>query len=322
MANLKIWIVLLTCMAFAVMASGQTPFDLHHRLSEPVEHLQDTKVDSTVDSSLVVQAEKDSVSIDTSSTLSVIDTTKASKSTPPINRRDLDNNDEGTTESPVSPSSELSEQRKRNLIFGTFILLVLYLTVVISFRRSVVNEIFRSILNDNYLNLLLRKLRSRGLSQFVFLYFFSVINGGLFLFLVSEQTELISLEVNLLTISAVIAAIYLVRHLTLGLLAGIFPIEKPMYQYSFTILIFNLFLGLILFPANLFIAFSPDILINYFIYFALSIITLFYFLRQLRGLFIAAPLLSQYKFHFLLYLCTIEIAPLAVLYKFFQPYFS
>ena len=216
----------------------------------------------------------------------------------------------------------LSQQRKQNLIFGTFILLVLYLTVVISFRRSVVNEIFRSILNDNYANLLLRKLRSRGLSQFVFLYFFSVINGGLFLFLVSEQTDMFYLGVNLLTISAIIGGIYLLRHFSLYFIAGIFPVEKPINQFSFTILIFNLFLGLILFPVNLFIAFSPDIFTIYSIYFALSIIGLFYFLRQLRGLFIAAPLVSQNKFHFLLYLCTIEVAPLAVLYKFFHPYFS
>jgi hypothetical protein len=54
----------------------------------------------------------------------------------------------------------------------------------------------------------------------------------------------------------------------------------------------------------------------------LILIILFYISRQLRGLFIAMPYIFSYKFHFLLYLCTIEIAPLAVLYKFFQPYFS
>jgi len=309
-------------MGYAVTASSQTPFDLHHRLDKPVETLPNTKVDSTSNSPELAPGKKDSLPADTFSTISKIENTITDTQAPPSSNPELRMDNDSLKKSLESPSSTLSKQRKRNLIFGTFILLVLYLTVVISFRRSVVNEIFRSILNDNYLNLLLRKLRSRGLSQFVFLYFFSIINGGLFIFLISEQTELISLEVNLLSISVVIAAIYFIRHISLALLASIFPIEKTLNQYSFTILIFNLFLGLILFPANLFIAFSPDVLTIYFIYFALFISVLFYFLRQLRGLFIAAPILSQYKFHFLLYLCTIEIAPLAVLYKFFQPYFS
>ncbi len=322
MANIRIWIFLLICMGYAVTASSQTPFDLHHRLDKPVETLPKTKVDSTADSTELASRKKDSLPSDSVPPVSNIENTKTAPQAPSSSNPELGMDNVSVKKSPLSPSFSLSKQRKRNLIFGTFILLVLYLTVVISFRRSVVNEIFRSILNDNYLNLLLRKQRSRGLSQFIFLYFFSIINGGLFIFLISEQTELVSLEVNLLSISVVIAAIYFMRHISLALLASIFPIEKTLSQYSFTILIFNLFLGLILFPVNLFIAFSPDILTIYFIYFALFITILFYLLRQLRGLFIAAPLLSQYKFHFLLYLCTIEIAPLAVLYKFFQPYFS
>ncbi|NBC25062.1 MAG: DUF4271 domain-containing protein [Bacteroidetes bacterium] len=290
------------------MLTSQTPFDLDHRLPKTKEIPKSTVRDSS---------EEGQVLISDTSGLEGGDIESPSR--------------KGNQEKAILPENmqkeqkkplPLSQQRKQNLIFGTFILLVLYLTVVISFRRSVVNEIFRSILNDNYANLLLRKLRSRGLSQFVFLYFFSVINGGLFLFLVSEQTNMFDLGVNLLTISAIIGGIYLLRHFVLYLVAGIFPLEKPINQFSFTILIFNLFLGLILFPINLFIAFSPDIFTIYSIYFALAIIGLFYFLRQLRGLFIASPLVSQNKFHFLLYLCTIEIAPLAVLYKFFHPYFS
>ncbi len=313
MAKLKIYVILLICIGYIQSISSQSPFDLRHRLEQPKQTSQDSFAspppvknpfqipsDSLAESDSLGRREVN-ISIDTGA--------------PKVGEK-VDSAHEADDTLP------LSSQRKSNLIFGTFILLVLYLTVVISFRRSVVNEIFRSILNDNYLNLLLRKLRSRGLSQFVFLYFFSIINGGLFLFLVSEQTNYLSLEVNLLTISVMLGLIYTVRHLSLGFIGGIFPIEKTVYQFSFTILIFNLFLGLILFPVNLFIAFSPDALTIYFIYLALFLIGLFYILRQLRGLFIAAPLLSQHKFHFLLYLCTIEIAPLAVLYKFFQPYFS
>jgi len=314
----KVWILLLICFGQITSALSQTPFDLHHRLSEKELVSQRITEDTLAEREFSIERD----SLERKSDIASLKDTSSVAQAAPSDLEKISSEDQPTNDITDPASSPMNQQRKRNLIFGTFILLVLYLTVVISFRRSVVNEIFRSILNDNYLNLLLRKLRSRGLSQFVFLYFFSIINGGLFLFLVSEKTDYFSLKVNLLTISSLIAAIYLIRHLTFWLLASIFPLEKPVYQFSFTILIFNLFLGLILFPVNLFIAFSPAILTIYFIYFALISIGLFYILRQLRGLFIAAPWLSQYKFHFLLYLCTIEIAPLAVLYKFFHPYFS
>ena len=213
-------------------------------------------------------------------------------------------------------------QSKRNLIFGTFIILTLFLTVVISFNRQVVNHIIRSILNDNFMNMLHRDQKGRWSMQFVFLYIFFIANISLFIFLMVDQWQFDKFKANLLILSLIIGGIYFIKHSTLSFLGNTFNIERETGQFSFTIMLFNIFLGLLLLPINLFIAFAPYDISNFFIYTALIVIGLTFILRQLRGLFIANRFLLNHQFHFLLYLCTVEIAPILVLIKFFQPYFN
>ena len=48
---------------------------------------------------------------------------------------------------------------------------------------------------------------------------------------------------------------------------------------------------------------------------ALPMSGLTYIFRSLRGLFVAGRFLAFHKFHFLLYICTVEIAPVLILIK-------
>jgi hypothetical protein len=80
----------------------------------------------------------------------------------------------------------------------------------------------------------------------------------------------------------------------------------------------SLFLG----PVNLLIAYAPEGFTPLLINGTLFILALFYVLRSLRGAFIANNYLLYYKFHFLLYLCTVEIAPALVLIKIISNYLT
>jgi hypothetical protein len=73
---------------------------------------------------------------------------------------------------------------------------------------------------------------------------------------------------------------------------------------------------LALLPINIFIAYSPESLKEIFIYCAFGIIALVYLVRSLRSLSVASPFLMTDQFHFLLYLCAVEIAPIMILVKF------
>ena len=78
---------------------------------------------------------------------------------------------------------------------------------------------------------------------------------------------------------------------------------------------YSIFLSLVLLPLNIFIAYSPDSLKEVFMYSAFGMIALVYLVRSLRSLSVASPFLMTDQFHFLLYLCAVEIAPIMILVK-------
>jgi hypothetical protein len=112
-----------------------------------------------------------------------------------------------------------------------------------------------------------------------------------------------------------ISLIFILKHILLKIVGAIFPIEKELGTYSFTIIVFQIILGIALLPFMIFIAYGTEELIPYAIYGAFIMIGIFYIYRSLRGLFIGNRFLAYHKFHFLLYICTVEIAPLVVLLK-------
>jgi len=103
--------------------------------------------------------------------------------------------------------------------------------------------------------------------------------------------------------------------LIISVLGYIFPIEKVSSLYNFTLIVFAINLGLFLLPFNLLIAFGPDSLKPGIFYLSAVLIGLVIAFRSLRALFQSSRLVFENKFHFFLYLCTIEIAPVVVLLK-------
>ena len=71
-------------------------------------------------------------------------------------------------------------------------------------------------------------------------------------------------------------------------------------------------------PANILIAYAPQTMTSSLVYAAIGLVGLVYLFRSLRGLFIANRFLLFHKFHFLLYICTVEIAPIIIFLKLLQ----
>jgi hypothetical protein len=109
---------------------------------------------------------------------------------------------------------------------------------------------------------------------------------------------------------------FLVKHTILYIVSVVFPITKEVKLYNFIIITAGILLGLILLPLNIFIAYSPEILGNFLTYTAFGAIAIVYLVRSVRSLSVASPFLATDQFHFLVYLCAVEIAPLLVLIKF------
>lgn len=199
----------------------------------------------------------------------------------------------------------------------TFIILTL-LTVLVTLFRPYISRVYRSVTNENLLNQYFRERETGRYLPYNLLYFLFFINAGYFCYQLSRYYGAYVFSSPLysfLFITGSILLLFTGKHLLLILLGYIFPIEKELSLYSFSITVFSIFLGLALIPVNLLIAYAPDYLTFVAIYLGFFVIGAFYAFRSLRGLFIANKYLLDNFFHFLLYICTVEIAPILLLVK-------
>ena len=227
----------------------------------------------------------------------------------------------------VKPSARPEESAKapaplqntyRTFLLITNILLLLLLTILLTIFRGQASKAYRAFLNDNLLSQLQREREAGGGLPYYFFYGFFMINAGFFVFLLARYYGLSFSNndwVGLLYSIGGVAGLFLAKHLLLGFLAFVFPIGKEVHLYSFTIIVFSIMLGFFLVIVNLLLSYSPEDTTQLVLYGAYAGIAATYLFRSLRGLFIGNRFLLFHKFHFLLYICTVEIAPVLVLAK-------
>ena len=207
-----------------------------------------------------------------------------------------------------------------NFIFWILIVSLLILAAVINLKRKSFLNLYRAITNDNYLKLLQREEQSGSSFFFLLLYFLFFLNASLFLY----QTIISKFEVSgykvFLALFGGLLLVYAIRLISTYLLQITFPLEKEAKQFNFTIIMFNIIVGLLLIPVNILIAYAP--FGSNLIYLGLGIILLFYVLRQIRGLFIASRTKGLSYFHFFIYLCTFEVAPIVWIISFIKNWYS
>lgn len=206
----------------------------------------------------------------------------------------------------------ITSDKERFQFFGIGIMLILF-TSGISLVGSYLNRAFQAFVSDNPFNQYFREQEGRGAAPYYVLYTLFFINLGFFLVLMLSNYQ-VSLPVGnyylqWLLLSAGIGFLFLLKHLLLIIIRWVFPVEVEMRRYIFLIIIFSIVLGTALVPANLLLAYGPEgsekiVLIGTF-----GMIALVYFFRSIRALFIANKQILFHRFHFLLYICTVEIAP-------------
>jgi hypothetical protein len=151
---------------------------------------------------------------------------------------------------------------------------------------------------------------------FTYILFFMSAGSFIFLFLRFLGAELpFRPLIDLFVCMSAVAAIYLLKHLQLFILTLIFPFKGEVSLYSFIISNSNKVLGIVLVPLVFLSAYVPTMLQSSFLWFTLGVLGLAYLYRSFRGLIISGNYLLYNKFHFLLYLCAVEIAPILLLVK-------
>lgn len=202
-------------------------------------------------------------------------------------------------------------------IFWFLVALVAFLSFSVATKRGVVIKAWRGFLNDNALNLAQREASGfTGNTPYLLLYVSFLLNAGVFIFLIARFFNQKAFN-NLGFLAVCLAGsgvLLLSKHALLRFVGWIYPVAAEVRRYNFLITIFNCVLGLFLLPFNFLVAFVRDYG-GFMVFWTLGLAAVFYAYRSVRAAAIGQKFLSGHLFHFLLYLCTVEIAPVVILVK-------
>jgi len=112
-----------------------------------------------------------------------------------------------------------------------------------------------------------------------------------------------------------LGGIYLLKHIQLKILSYVLPFHQEIEAYSFIISNTNKALGFIIVPLLFLIAYTPATGQIAALYFSFILLSLIYIYRTLKGLATAGSIILFHKFHFFVYLCAVEIAPIVIVLK-------
>lgn len=133
----------------------------------------------------------------------------------------------------------------------------------------------------------------------------------------SFQVELLNQGQIFLVILLAISLLYVLKYVVMRISAVVFPITAEMNLYSFNFFLNHQLLGILLIPLNMILAYGQTHTPNIVTIISLSIVCLSFIMLTIKGLGIGRSYFRLYKFHFIIYICTLEIAPILVLYKVF-----
>ena len=215
-------------------------------------------------------------------------------------------------------SRSTNKKDRQSFLFGTFILLIVFLAVLFTMLREYFYKTYRAFFNDNLLNQLQREQGFLPQGPYLLWYSLFFLTSGLFIFLLLDYLNQLPFDgywTNLYACIGLVLAYYLFKHFLLLVIRWLFPLKKEISLYNFSIVIFNIIIGVILVPFVMGIPYISPEIVKMVFYLAIGLVLATILFRQLRGLFISGKYLVLNKFHFLLYLCTVEIAPVIVLIK-------
>lgn len=210
-------------------------------------------------------------------------------------------------------SSKKNSSTSLLFVFLLQLLCLILIAIVLNTQHGALPKLFKSLTNENILKINLREQEGGGSGVYLILYSIFFINIALFLFVSLLRTGLWPTSLKWWYILLATLFLYVGRHIAMTILRAFFPIKREANLYNFTIITYNIAIGVVLIPFILLIAYGPGYLATPMIYTSVALIIIILCLRLLRGLTISAPFIVSRPLHFLLYLCGFEIAPILLI---------
>ncbi len=207
------------------------------------------------------------------------------------------------------------------LLISFFVILLLLLTVMLTFYRSKAIKLLQTITRPLLLPHYFRESRGKPSILKFFIYPFTILSVGLFILFILGRNGFISSSTLATSISFALAvpAFYLLYKSSILRLAGwLFPISKEASMYLVAQRAAYFMMGIFILVIDVFLAFSPENLHSILIYLGYGVIVIFTLQHWFRGVMIFSKYIPDNFFRFFTYLCTTEIAPILILVRTIQ----
>lgn len=219
---------------------------------------------------------------------------------------------------PAADSPAPSSPGGEPVVFVHLLLVVMVTSLWVLFR-DLLKQCIAAILNDSMMTQLFRRRSGGQISALWLCYLFFLLSAGFYLYLLATGFGVAlpgGVWTGWLITSLIVAGVVGLKFFVLLLLGRIFPLRKELSRYTFVLMVFSILSGIVLVPLNLLASYAPPAYREYFLWAGLGVLALIYLVHLVRGLFIANHYVGNRPLHFLLYICTIEIAPLLLVYRY------
>jgi hypothetical protein len=217
----------------------------------------------------------------------------------------------------IPRNADARDSSASNLFYIILGILFLLGIIRLSFAKYF-SDLFRAFFNPTLSQRQLRDQLSQTPFPALLLNIFFTLSAGLYLFLILRHFDYVTTERPLYLIPvfmAVIMCIYLVKYLFIRFGGWLFGYRDASEGYIFTLYMINKVLGVALWPFILMLAFSPPALASAALDISLIMILLLFAYRYIRAFALIRSQIFFNKFHFFIYLCGFEIAPILILGK-------
>lgn len=215
------------------------------------------------------------------------------------------------------PRKKASEDWKFYLTFSMLILLAM---IRFGYSKEF-EELFSVFRNWGPSQQMFRELGTGVSFGTVLLNFFSMLVIALFVFLLVNWYGALHIDpqwIMMLGAVGVVALFLFARYALLKAASLLLPFRKEITLYNFYEIQMNRMLGVVLFPLLLLITFSPAPVNEYALYASLLVVAACILMRYLKGFNIGINYFGRHLFHFLLYICALEIAPVLIIIRLLQ----
>jgi hypothetical protein len=219
---------------------------------------------------------------------------------------------------PVSLAVALKKDRSNDAFFYLVAIMVLLLAFLKYFYGRYFTNLFRVFFNTSLRqNQITDQLLQAKLPSFLFNIFF-VISGGIYAYLLLSHYGLFNNDnrwIAVLSSIALMGMVYFVKYCTLKFTGWITGLKEVVDIYVFVIFLINKIIGIFLVLFIVILTFSDRQIVEIATLVSLICIGIFLLLRFFRSYGLVQDQLKISKFHFLLYIISLEILPLMLIYK-------